>query len=104
MSDPTKTVAKCWTFASDSNPDKTYETLQYADGSTSCGCMGWTRKVDSNGHRSCKHTRLVHQKLADKHSLSKIDYTADDPELKRVYVESIKAMDSLGSGKRKLVI
>jgi hypothetical protein len=99
-----KTVAKTWTFQSDSNTRVTYETLQYASGETSCNCPGWTRKVDAHGHRSCKHTRLVHQNLADKLSLAKIDYTESDPSLKRVLEESIKVMDSLGKGKRRLSI
>lgn len=35
-----KEVRKIWEFASDSNPNKTYQTVQYKDGTTSCGCMG----------------------------------------------------------------
>jgi hypothetical protein len=62
-----KNITKVWTFASDSNPDIEYETLQYADGSTSCNCKGWTRRVAANGSRSCKHTRYVDMGTADDH-------------------------------------
>ena len=39
-----KQISKVWTFASDSNPS----TLQFLDGSTSCNCKGWTRRVASD--------------------------------------------------------
>src|SRR3974390_411087 len=63
----TKQIIKVWTFASDSNPNNQYETLEYADGSTSCNCKGWTRRVTSDGSRSCKHTRYVDMGTADHH-------------------------------------
>ena len=102
-------VAKTWTFESDSNPDKTYETLLYPDGSTSCNCPGWTRKVDAKGNRSCKHTRLVHQNLADSQSVGKFDYTKDDPNLKMQLEASVEKLTKAGvwapvAGKRKLAI
>lgn len=43
---------------SKTDPSKSYETLVYSDGSVSCNCKGWTRRV-INGARSCKHTELV---------------------------------------------
>jgi hypothetical protein len=67
-------IAKTWIFQSDSNPNKTYETLQYVDGTTSCGCPGWTRRVAADGSRSCKHTRLVDMGQADNQSVSKKSY------------------------------
>jgi len=67
-------ITKVWTFGSDSNPSKTYETLKYDDGSSSCNCPGWTRRVAADGSRSCKHTRLVDQNLADSHCISSKDY------------------------------
>ena len=70
-----KTVAKVWTFESDSSPGKTYEALQYTDGSTSCGCMGWTRRVAPDGSRSCKHTRAIDQGVADTQAMAHKDYT-----------------------------
>jgi hypothetical protein len=69
-----KAVAKVWTFVSGSNPNKSYETLQYTDGSTSCNCPGWTRRVDANGNRTCKHTRSVHQGTADSEAKAAHDY------------------------------
>src|SRR5258705_9677759 len=61
----TKPISRVWTFASGSNPDIEYETLQYADGTTSCGCPGWTRRATPDGSRSCKHTRYVDMGTAD---------------------------------------
>jgi len=37
----TKPITKVWTFPSGSSPGKTYETLQYNDGTTSCACPQW---------------------------------------------------------------
>ena len=59
------TIGKVWTFPSDSNPDIEYETLQYTDGTTSCNCKGWTRRIAADGSRSCKHTRYVDMGTAD---------------------------------------
>jgi len=64
-----------WMFGSKSNPSAVpHETIQYVDGTTSCNCFGWCRRVQSDGSRSCTHTRLVEQGLADGHCLSKIDH------------------------------
>jgi len=71
-------IAKVWTFASDSS-SKTHETLQYVDGSLSCSCPGWTRRVDARGQRSCKHTRLVDQGYADETALKVIEYAKLGP-------------------------
>ncbi len=60
-------IITVWTFQSDSNPEVEYQTLQYADGSTSCACKGWTRRVAPDGSRSCKHTRWVDLGTADHH-------------------------------------
>ncbi len=62
-----KPISRVWTFASDSNPNIEYETLQYEDGTTSCACKGWTRRVAPDGSRSCKHTRYVDMGTADDH-------------------------------------
>ncbi len=61
-----KQITRVWTFASDSNPDIEYQTLQYADGTTSCDCPGWCRRVAADGSRSCKHVRAVHMGTADR--------------------------------------
>ncbi len=50
-----KQITRVWSFASDSNPNIEYQTVQYADGTTSCNCKGWTRRVAADGSRSCKH-------------------------------------------------
>ena len=68
-------VAKCWTFASSSG-GKRYQTLLYADGTTSCDCFGWCRRVAGDGSRSCKHTRAVLMGTADRESESVHDYRA----------------------------
>jgi hypothetical protein len=72
MSKPT--IRRVWTFVSSSNPNHEYETLQYSDGALSCNCPGWTRRVASNGSRSCKHTRLVDMGRADLHCAASHDY------------------------------
>ncbi len=60
-----KQIARVWSFASDSNPNIEYQTLQYIDGSCSCNCKGWTRRIAADGSRSCKHTRAVDMGTAD---------------------------------------
>lgn len=96
-------IAKTWTFISDSNPDREYETLMMTDLSTSCNCPGWTRRVDAKGERSCKHTRLVDQGRADKVCVSSHDYTKSDDKIKQAFeVSVVKAKDTLGSGKRRM--
>ena len=65
-----KTVVKVWTFQSDSNPSKTYESLKYSDYSTSCNCPGWTKR----SVRSCKHTRAVEMGSATSQAEAHINY------------------------------
>ncbi len=43
-----------------------YQILQHADGSTSCDCLGWCRRVAADGSRSCKHVRAVDMGTADR--------------------------------------
>jgi hypothetical protein len=69
-----KKISRVWTFASDSNPNIEYETLQFLDGTTSCNCKGWTRRVAADGTRSCKHTRLVDMGTADRHCRATHNY------------------------------
>ena len=71
-----KTISRVWTFPSDSNPNIQYETLQYMDGTTSCNCKGWTRRVAADGTRSCKHTRSVDMGIADQHCTATHNYEA----------------------------
>src|SRR5436190_19422611 len=74
-----KPIRQVWTFSSDSNPSLEYETLQYSDGSTSCNCKGWTRRVASDGSRSCKHTRLVDMGVADQNCEATHNYQSQQP-------------------------
>jgi hypothetical protein len=67
-------IVRSWIFGSDSNPSHSYETLQYADGSTSCNCRGWTFKREGQ-ERQCKHTRMVEHGVADSHCQSVLDKT-----------------------------
>ena len=77
-----KQITKVWTFASDSNPNIEYETLQYTDGTTSCNCRGWTRRVAADGTRSCKHTRLVDMGTADANCTATHNYATTTPKRK----------------------
>lgn len=56
---------KVFTFRSSSSPEKVYTTLLLSDGSTTCNCPGWTRRVGVNGGRLCVHTRLVNSGNAE---------------------------------------
>jgi hypothetical protein len=69
-----KQISRVWTFASDSNPNIEYETLQYSDGTTSCNCKGWTRRLTADGTRSCKHCRYVDMGIADHHCKATHNY------------------------------
>ena len=70
----TVSIKQVWTFQSDTNVSKTYETLQYLDNSTSCNCPGWTRRINQ-GVRTCKHTRYVDQGVASRYSLTTHQYS-----------------------------
>lgn len=67
-------VTKAWTFGSDSSPTKKYQTLLHENGTVSCDCMGWTRRVAADGTRSCKHTRAVDMGVADSQAEATKDY------------------------------
>lgn len=69
-------IAKVWNFASSSGRGS-YETLLFADLTTSCNCPGWTRRTTTTGSRSCKHTRLVDMDRADLECESTHDYRPD---------------------------
>jgi len=77
-----KRIIKVWTFRSDSNPGVEYESLQYEDGTTSCNCKGWTRRVTPDGTRSCKHTRSVDMGTADDQCLATHHY---EPQTKETH-------------------
>lgn len=86
MSQP---IAKVWTFQSGSNASREYETLQYTDGSTSCNCPGWTRRVAADGTRSCKHTRFVDQGRADRQCVASHHYKPIQPTLQHAQTKII---------------
>lgn len=43
-------------YPSSSDPKKRYTVCEVNDGTTSCDCMGWTRRNPPGG-RNCKHTK-----------------------------------------------
>ena len=77
-----KNISNVWTFPSDSNPNIQYETLQFVNGTTSCNCKGWTRRVATDGARSCKHTRYVDMGISDQHCTATHNYQNHQPQPK----------------------
>ena len=104
MSKPT--IRRVWTFVSSSNPSHEYETLQYSDGAVSCNCPGWTRRVASNGSRSCKHTRLVDMGRADLHCAASHDYDNSTTPILNTHSSNARrnTTESPKLGHRKLVV
>ena len=95
-------IAKCWTFAS-SRGDRSYQTLLYADGSTSCDCPGWCRRVAGDGSRSCRHTRSVLMGSADRESERMHDYNVPVSAPVKAEMSSARVVERFGQlGKRKL--
>ncbi len=50
-----KTAIREYHYRSSSDAGITYTTLLYSDGTASCNCPGWTRRVAKDGSRTCKH-------------------------------------------------
>ena len=95
-------IAKCWTFASSSGSGR-YQTLLYADGSTSCDCPGWCRRVAADGSRSCKHTRCVLMGNADRECESTHNYHAPAAAPMRATTPPPRAITPFGQmGRRKI--
>ena len=94
-----KSIRQVWIFRSDSHPDLEYQTLQYVDGSTSCACKGWTRRVASDGSRSCKHTRWVDMGTADHHCITTHKYENHNPQPQINHAQQIKPVPLLGQRK-----
>lgn len=86
-----KTISKVWTFQSDSNPDKEYEAILYTDGSTSCNCFGWCRRVQPDGSRTCKHVRAIEMNRADNQCVSSKDYSQSGPVVEAPQTKKGKA-------------
>jgi len=51
-----KSYTPAASYPSKSDPTKGYNVCEVSDGSTSCDCMGWTRRNPPGG-RTCKHTQ-----------------------------------------------
>jgi hypothetical protein len=66
--------AKVWEFASDSNPDKSYQTILYVNGTASCNCPGWTRHKAAGGGRTCRHIASIEMGRADETCAGSNDY------------------------------
>ena len=54
-----RNVVRTKYFQSSSHFDKQYEVRIYADGTNSCNCPGWTRRVGKDGRRTCRHVESV---------------------------------------------
>lgn len=68
----TKQILRTYFFDSSSG-DKLYQTLEYVDGTTSCDCNGWCRRIAPDGSRSCKHTRSVEAGYGDRLAKSVVE-------------------------------
>ncbi|MEA3210778.1 MAG: hypothetical protein QOE70_3835 [Chthoniobacter sp.] len=92
-------IAKSWTFVS-SKGDKRYQTLLYADGTTSCDCFGWCRRIARDGSRSCKHTRAVLMNTADRECESMHDHRVPfSPPARMPTVQTIEQFGKMGRRK-----
>ena len=85
-----KPISRVWTFGSASNPDVEYEMLLYRDGSLSCNCPGWTRRVAADNTRSCKHTRAVDLDRADALCLATHTYEPLKPHKNHAQTQTIE--------------
>jgi hypothetical protein len=95
-------ITKCWTFLS-SRGDRRYQTLLYQDGTASCDCPGWCRRVAGDGSRSCRHTRLVMLGTADRECDSAHDYATGSSSRPPAAISSTKVITDFGRmGRRKI--
>lgn len=91
-------LVKTWTFQSNSNPNKSYETSQYEDGFLSCQCKGWC--IAKHGTRTCTHTRQVEQGIADRTALS--SWTAQVAPVQRANIPAMKVMAEPAKAKKRV--
>jgi predicted nucleic acid-binding Zn finger protein len=89
----TAAIVKVWEFHSKTS-SRVYQTIKYSDRTLSCNCPGWTRRVQPNGERSCRHTRSVDMGTADAQCDACKDYGDEKKK------EEVKHITSLGSGRR----
>ena len=100
-----KAIARVWKFSSSSNPNKSYETLQYEDGTTSCQCPGWTKRVAADGSRTCRHTRSVDMGTADTECTASSIYgpVSSTPTVMIQPVQKTQELVTTGVLKRKVL-
>jgi len=100
-----KPISQAWTFGSDSNPDVQHEALRYTDGTTSCNCPGWTRRVAANGSRSCKHTRSIDMGTADQQAAATHRYQPETSNSKPLnHHAQIQSIESPKLGQRRFAV
>lgn len=82
-----KQIATLYVFGSESKPGRTYQTLVYIDGTTSCECPAWTyKRKTANGERTCKHVRFIECGLAAQHAVSMVEYSTPSPRARQAAV------------------
>lgn len=71
-----KAIATMFIFESESTPGKSYQTLLYTGGSTSCECPGFIfkRKTTADGQRTCRHVRDIEAGEANRHAKKVVEY------------------------------
>lgn len=98
-----KQIHTAFSFASSSG-GKLYQTLLYDDGTTSCDCPGWTRRVQPDGSRTCKHTRSVANGTAAQesvgHSYPGLRVLTNHTTQPRISQRAIEQPDLLTPGRR----
>lgn len=104
--------AKMWEFESNSNPAKHYQTILYANGTTSCNCPGWTRHKSYGGDpstsRTCSHVASIEMGTADTQAVGMNDYSVEGlPSAVTEVLTTNKTQaetKNISFGKRKLSI
>ena len=95
-------LAQCWTFRSSSG-SRSYQTLLYADGTTSCDCPGWCKRVAGDGSRSCRHTRSVVMGTAGRECENTHAYQGAAPTVSSDARPAAGRIDQFGQlGRRKI--
>jgi hypothetical protein len=79
-------------YPSGSSPGKSYTVCEVSDGTTSCDCMGWTRRNPPGG-RTCKHTQDYESFLRAQWGRSKSEKPVTIPS----FETSTKASEKGGS-------
>lgn len=96
-----KEIATLFIFCSESNPAKSYQTLVYVDGSTSCDCPAWIYKLKcSAGQRTCKHLRWVDAGLGNQHAQKVVEYS--NPVIVRRVPQRAMTTEDLPNQRRRV--